>query len=55
MTLVVASDVGQDFLGSQGDIWDAQWEMLLALVGAALALAAFSWLDDRSMVIVSDR
>jgi putative membrane protein len=36
VTLLVASDVGQAFLGSQGDIWDAQWDMLLALVGAVV-------------------
>ena len=27
------------FLGSQGDVWDAQWDMLLALLGALVALA----------------
>lgn len=48
-TLVVAPDVGQAFLGSQGDIWDAQWDMLLALVGSALALATLSRPHDRSM------
>jgi putative membrane protein len=34
-TLLVASDVGEAFLGSQGDVWDAQWDMFLALAGAA--------------------
>src|SRR4029079_1875560 len=48
-TLIVASDVGQAFLGSQGDIWDAQWDMLLALVGAAIALPLLSGVHDRSM------
>jgi putative membrane protein len=38
-TLLVASDVGTAFLGSQGDPWDAQWDMFLALIGAILALA----------------
>ena len=49
VTLLVASDVGQAFLGSQGDIWDAQWDMLLALVGAVLSLLVASRLHDRSM------
>ncbi len=49
VTLAVASDVGQAFLGSQGDIWDAQWDMFLALIGAAVAQAAFGGLHDRSM------
>jgi len=38
VTLIVASDVGSAFLGSQGDIWDAQWDMFLALIGASAAL-----------------
>jgi putative membrane protein len=49
VTLLVASDVGISFLGSQGDIWDAQWDMLVALVGAGVVLPAFGHLHDRSM------
>ncbi len=49
VTLLVAGDVGQAFLGSQGDVWDAQWDMFLALVGAGLALAALGHAHDRSM------
>jgi putative membrane protein len=52
VALLVASDVGTAFLGSQGDIWDAQWDMLLALVGAAVALSVFGHLHDRSMARV---
>ena len=48
-TLIVASDVGQSFLGSQGDIWDAQWDMFLALVGAALSLLLLSRLHDHAL------
>lgn len=48
-TLVVAGDVGTAFLGSQGDVWDAQWDMLLALVGAAISLPLLSRAHDRSM------
>jgi putative membrane protein len=51
-TLVVASDVGDAFLGSQGDVWDAQWDMLLALVGAALVLPPLAGVHDRSMARV---
>jgi putative membrane protein len=49
VALLVAGDVGQAFLGSQGDIWDAQWDMLLALVGAAAVLPIFARSHDRSM------
>ena len=48
VTLLVASDVGQAFLGSQGDPWDTQWDMFLALVGAAVALPVLGPLHDRS-------
>lgn len=48
-TLIVAGDVGTAFLGSQGDVWDAQWDMLLALVGAAISLPLLSRAHDRSM------
>ena len=49
VTLLVASDVGSAFLGSQGDIWDAQWDMFLALIGAMVALLILSRLHDRSI------
>jgi len=37
------------FLGTQGDIWDTQWDMGMALVGAIAALILLSRLHDRSM------
>lgn len=40
---------GDKFLGSQGDIWDAQWDMFLALVGAAISLATLGRLHLASM------
>jgi putative membrane protein len=48
-TLVVAGDVGEAFLGSQGDVWDAQWDMFLAMVGAMVALAVLGRAHGRSM------
>ena len=36
--VAVASGEGADaFLGTQGDVWDTQWDMFLALIGAILA------------------
>lgn len=32
----------KDFLGMQGDIWDAQWDMSLLLVGSILAILFFA-------------
>jgi putative membrane protein len=37
--LVVGSDLGNAYLGTQGDEWDAQKDMLLATLGAAIALS----------------
>lgn len=48
-TLGVSPEKGAAFLGSQGDPWDAQWDMLLALVGAAIALPIGARGHDRSM------
>ncbi|HYQ02145.1 MAG TPA: DUF2238 domain-containing protein [Polyangiaceae bacterium] len=46
-TLVVAGDTGIAFLGSQGDVWDAQWDMFLALLGAGFALLVGARAHDR--------
>ncbi|MBE2249211.1 MAG: DUF2238 domain-containing protein [Myxococcus sp.] len=40
---------GDTFLGSQGDIWDAQKDMLWAGIGATVGLLFFSKLHDASM------
>ena len=34
------------FLGTQGDPWDAQWDMLCCLVGAVTSIGAFAGLTD---------
>jgi putative membrane protein len=40
---------GAKFLGSQGDIWDPHWDMLLALIGSALALITLGRVHERSL------
>lgn len=37
------------FLGTQGDTWDTQWDMALALTGSALSLAVMSRWHDRQL------
>jgi len=39
----------EEFLGTQGDPWDTQADMFLALLGAAIALASLSRLQDRQI------
>jgi len=51
-TYVFAADVGQAFLGSQGDPWDAQWDMLLGLIGGVVGFFLLAPLHDRSMARV---
>ena len=38
-----------EFLGTQGDEWDTQWDMFLALLGAAASLLLFSRRHDRQI------
>lgn len=37
------------FLGSQGDVWDTQWDMTFCLIGATCALLFFTGLHDRAL------
>lgn len=39
------------YLATQGDIWDTQWDMFLALCGAVLALLSLSRVHDRQLGI----
>ncbi len=46
---MTAGDGSQAFLGTQGDEWDAQWDMLSCLIGAVAALALLSRAHDRAL------
>ena len=46
---VFGGELGQAFLGTQGDEWDTQWDMFLALVGAVVSQGLFSRLHDREI------
>lgn len=35
------------FLGTQGDVWDTQWDMFMALLGAIISLVSMSKLHDK--------
>jgi putative membrane protein len=34
---VISGTAAEAFLGTQGDVWDTQWDMFLALIGALTA------------------
>lgn len=48
-TALAAGEGAQDFLGTQGDVWDTQWDMQMALIGAIVALVTLSGLHDRQL------
>ena len=39
----------ESFLGTQGDVWDTQWDMFLALLGAVTALLLLSKYHDKQL------
>ncbi|WP_420812962.1 DUF2238 domain-containing protein [Peribacillus acanthi] len=41
------SKVSHQFLGSQGDKWDAQWDMTLTFVGSIIALIVLTKIHDK--------
>jgi putative membrane protein len=48
-TALLSGGAADDFLGSQGDVWDTQSDMCLALIGAACALLLLSRVHDRAL------
>lgn len=46
---LVLGQGAQEFLGTQGDEWDTQWDMFLALVGACVAQLMLSRWHDRQL------
>ena len=46
---VLYPEQGIAFLGTQGDVWDAQKDIFLALIGGIFALLLFSKLQDSQM------
>ena len=46
---VLGGAAADDFLGTQGDIWDTQWDMLCALLGALTAQLTLSRMHDREI------
>jgi len=52
LTAVMSGAAAEDFLGTQGDPWDTQTDMALALVGATVAVLVMARWHDRSMAKV---
>ncbi len=48
-TALIAGEGAAAFLGTQGDVWDTQWDMFMALVGAMAAVLLLSRAHDRAL------
>ena len=48
-TAVLVGEGAMEFLGTQGDPWDSQWDMFLALIGAIAAQLLLARVQDREL------
>ncbi len=52
LAALMLGDGSVEFLGTQGDPWDAQSDMVYALIGGVLALLLFSRMQDRQIQLL---
>jgi putative membrane protein len=52
---LIGGGSSEAFLGTQGDPWDTQWDMFLALCGAILAQLLLAPWHDRALARVGAR
>ncbi|WP_405825376.1 DUF2238 domain-containing protein [Streptomyces sp. NBC_01390] len=52
---VIGGAAADDFLATQGDVWDTQWDMFCALIGATLSVLLLSRLHDRQLAALRAR
>jgi putative membrane protein len=48
-TALAGGDAAQAFLGTQGDVWDTQWDMFVAFCAAIIAQLTLSGVHDRQL------
>jgi putative membrane protein len=53
-TAVWSGSAADAFLGTQGDVWDTQWDMACAGIGAVAALLLLARLHDQGMARLRD-
>ncbi|WP_314174283.1 DUF2238 domain-containing protein [Streptomyces winkii] len=51
---LIGGSGADDFLATQGDVWDTQWDMFLALVGATSAVLLLGRAHDRQLATLED-
>jgi putative membrane protein len=47
---IIGGEGATEFLGTQGDVWDTQWDMLMALIGSILAQVSLARLHAKQLV-----
>ena len=52
-TALIAEGASIEFLGTQGDVWDTQWDMFLAFCGAILGQVLLARVHDRQLAGVA--
>jgi len=55
---IVNAQAAEAFLGTQGDVWDTQWDMLLALLGSIIAQLTLWRVQDKqlkSLLLVTNK
>jgi putative membrane protein len=55
LAAILGGSSADAFLGTQGDVWDTQWDMFMALVGAVSALLLLSREHDRELARLAAR
>ena len=46
---ITGGESADAFLGTQGDVWDTQWDMFMALIGAIVSQLLLSRVHDRAL------
>jgi putative membrane protein len=53
-TALISGDAAEAFLGTQGDHWDTQWDMFLALIGALSSQLLLARRHDRELAALAE-
>ena len=49
LVAMLSAEAADSFLGTQGDVWDTQWDMFMCLVGSSTALLVLPRWHDRQI------
>lgn len=52
---LAGGSAAHEFLGTQGDVWDTQWDMFMALIGAVTAQVLLGRVHDRQLARLAAR